>query len=432
MRFYEFKTIREQTQIYVIGDSHAKAMGGSNNIAVNGARLDAIQQQASRVPQGATVYMTGGHNDVAGGANPQTIASKVATIMQMLERNGSTVNYILFPTGTQNPNQENMASTRQAIESLVPIAHDLEGSPMQPDGQHAQLSAYRGIVQAGAATRSDRGPQDGREPDEETPGFDGLTSGPPYPSEEYDAVKDMQRKLEDLGYSVGSTGIDGKYGPRTTRAVRSFKKDNNINSEATMMTASELQTLSTAERVASPTPSNQGGSGGVPIEDLGDLASLENMDQAMQVVTEFLGREIDADEMNYLLRGIASEASPNAQERAAVCAVILNRARSGRYPNNIIDVLEEPGQFQAVTGTRTGPNNTWTGPSSNFTNMSDRTGAQVIGAIIRYLPQMDRSWLNFTSNIPAAYGAGTNIGFMYTMRRSPGAEVIGQTVFGTA
>jgi hypothetical protein len=52
-------------QVYVIGDSHAKAMGGTNNLASDGANLDAIATQASRVPNDATVYMTGGHNDVA-------------------------------------------------------------------------------------------------------------------------------------------------------------------------------------------------------------------------------------------------------------------------------------------------------------------------------------------------------------------------------
>ena len=436
MRFYEFRENTNTSQIYVIGDSHAAAMGGSNNLAVNGARLDAIQQQATQVPNGATVWMSGGHNDVAAGSQPQTIASKVMTIMQMLERRGCTVNYVLFPEGSGTANQENMAPTREAIGNLVDVAHDLDGSPMQNDGIHATLSSYRNIITSrgnnGSVTRSDRG-QDGREPDEETQGFDGLKAGPPYPPEEYDAVKDMQRKLEDLGYSVGSTGIDGKFGPRTTRAVRAYKADNSIETDATMVTASELSALATAERVANPTPVNQPGSrgSGGSIDDLGDLASLDNMDQAMQVVAEFLGREVDDDEMNYLIRGIASEASPNNQERAAVCAVILNRARSGRFPNNIIDVLEQDGQFQAVTGTYDRSRRQWTGPHSNFTNMSDSTGAQVIGAIIRYLPQMDRSWLNFTSNNERAYGPGTNINFMYTMRQSPGAEIIGQTVFGT-
>ena len=116
-----------------------------------------------------------------------------------------------------------------------------------------------------------------------------------------------------------------------------------------------------------------------------------------------------------LIRATAAEASPNSQERAAVAAVILNRVRSGRYPNSIEAVLTQRNQFQAVTGTRFDP-----GPHSNFSNMSNSTGAEVIGAIIRYLPNMDKDWLNFTANNPAAYGRGTNINFMYAMRDAPG------------
>jgi peptidoglycan hydrolase-like protein with peptidoglycan-binding domain len=55
-----------------------------------------------------------------------------------------------------------------------------------------------------------------------------IKAGPPYPEEEKPIVKQMQQGLEDLGYNIGSTGVDGKFGPRTTRAVDAFKKDYNI------------------------------------------------------------------------------------------------------------------------------------------------------------------------------------------------------------
>ena len=70
-----------------------------------------------------------------------------------------------------------------------------------------------------------------------------LTAGPPYPREEMAAVKALQTKLEKLGYSVGNTGIDGKYGPRTTRAVRAFKKDYNIAGDGITADAATLQKL---------------------------------------------------------------------------------------------------------------------------------------------------------------------------------------------
>lgn len=37
-----------------------------------------------------------------------------------------------------------------------------------------------------------------------------------------DDVKTLQRHLESKGYSVGDTGVDGKYGPRTHRALAAF------------------------------------------------------------------------------------------------------------------------------------------------------------------------------------------------------------------
>ena len=128
-----------------------------------------------------------------------------------------------------------------------------------------------------------------------------------------------------------------------------------------------------------------------------------------------------------LIRATAAEASPNPKERAGVLAVMLNRVRSSRYPNSVKGVLYQKNQFQAVTGT---PNDRRGSP--NYLNMSQSTGLKVARDVVKYLRGMDQSWLNFTSNNPRAYGAGTNINFMYAMRDKPNAEVIGQTVFGTA
>jgi peptidoglycan hydrolase-like protein with peptidoglycan-binding domain len=71
----------------------------------------------------------------------------------------------------------------------------------------------------------------------------GLTSGPPYPPEQYNAVRTLQKNLEAIGYSVGSTGIDGKYGPRTVRAVRAFKKDYNLDGDGINISPQGIATL---------------------------------------------------------------------------------------------------------------------------------------------------------------------------------------------
>lgn len=242
--------------VFVIGDSHAKAMGGQNNLASNGARLSAISRQASQVPQGATVYMTGGHNDVAAGTDPQQIAGQVKSIFSSLESKGCTVNYILFPEGTENNNQENMAPTRQKISSVINVSQDLDGCSLQGDGIHCSLGSYSGIVKASKKSNSkiDK-PVSTNKPasTDEPASTDGLESGPPYPREDMSAVKQLQRTLIKLGYSVGSTGVDGKYGPRTTRAVRAFKKDNDIKGDGLSMNASDLKALATAKPVKKPT-----------------------------------------------------------------------------------------------------------------------------------------------------------------------------------
>ena len=77
-----------------------------------------------------------------------------------------------------------------------------------------------------------------------------ITAGPPYPQEAIAAVRDLQTKLERAGYSVGSTGIDGKYGPRTTRAVAAFKADYSDRIENTSATTVNPEDLAAIAGVA--------------------------------------------------------------------------------------------------------------------------------------------------------------------------------------
>ena len=108
--------------------------------------------------------------------------------------------------------------------------------------------------------------------------------------------------------------------------------------------------------------------------------------------------------------------------------VILNRARSGKWGDNIISVLRAPNQFHAVTGTRMDPN-----PSSNFTRGPSKAQlANIVQGTIKILPDVPKDVMNFTSNVDAAYGAGTNIGFKSKLAAAPNSYVVGQTVFGTA
>ena len=89
---------------------------------------------------------------------------------------------------------------------------------------------------------------------------DGLEAGPPYPQDQVEAIKALQTRLEELGYSVGSTGIDGKYGPRTSRAVKAFQKDfgqaspPNAKYAGGAITADAIEAMKTAKKKPNPTP----------------------------------------------------------------------------------------------------------------------------------------------------------------------------------
>lgn len=101
----------------------------------------------------------------------------------------------------------------------------------------------------------DDGTRSGQEPNRPVDGESTeLVAGPPYPPEDMDNVRQLQTKLEELGYSVGSTGIDGKYGPRTTRAIRSFKQDFEISTPANVVSQQELAAMMSAQPVENPTP----------------------------------------------------------------------------------------------------------------------------------------------------------------------------------
>lgn len=221
--------------LFIIGDSHAKAIPGGNNLARNGATTAQTVSQAQKVPNGSTVIVSTGHNDVAAGKTPGQIANAVSKLIKDLTARGIKVQYVLFPEGTKNPNQENMGPTREAIADLVDVYFDLEGQAMSPDGKHASMSVYRSIpLSSGQDAVQPVKPKVDKERDDPASYADGqflLKEGPPYPKEEAEAVKGMQYVLTLLGYDVGSTGMDGKYGPRTARAVRAFKKDYKISGD---------------------------------------------------------------------------------------------------------------------------------------------------------------------------------------------------------
>ena len=151
--------------------------------------------------------------------------------------------------------------------------------------------------------------------------------------------------------------------------------------------------------------------------------------EAKKISETYLGRTLTDQEWNQLVSATFAEASRNQEEEAWVMAVILNRTRT-RFSGaiTITDTLTRKNQFQSVTGTKADGYK----PSSNYLNGPNKTQADSIyGAVINFLSKVPKNYLYFTSNIAAAYGAGTDIGFLTKLKNLPGSKIIGQTVFAT-
>ena len=266
MRFNEFKIILEKklvdqegsTGYYTVGDSHAVGLANYVgkpwvNKGKNGTpSTDSLHTAAiNSIPKGSVVLISVGANDTfAAKADPQTIARNVSNLVNTATAKGLKVTYLLFPVGTR-PNAEVRRKARDAIKSSVdvPIV-DLEGSRLV-DGVHADAAGYKNAsakVLGGAKPTVSLGTPDatpGAPPAKDRIAQSGeLQQGPPFPPELQDDVMKMQQSLQELGYSLGRLGVDGKYGPATAAAVSAFKKDYSINGSGSSFGEKEFSMLS--------------------------------------------------------------------------------------------------------------------------------------------------------------------------------------------
>ena len=148
---------------------------------------------------------------------------------------------------------------------------------------------------------------------------------------------------------------------------------------------------------------------------------------AKTTAEEYLGSTISSSDWTLLVRAAFGESTSNQKEQAYVMATILNRVRTNysNYGTNITAQLYAKSQFQAVTGTVPDP-----GPNPGFRNGPDASEAKSLyGGVVTYLKTADKSITNFTSNNEKAYGRGTDINYLYTLRANPKSVVIGGTIF---
>ena len=219
--------------------------------------------------------------------------------------------------------------------------------------------------------------------------------------------RNVERDLEQAAYNPGEK-IAGWYEEiNSIREERGYKADQE-HSTTGAMDIDPMARVTPQARWDGPV----GMSGGA-----GGRAAAE----------EYLGREMDDKEWEMLTRTTYAEATGDPEEQAAVMSVILNRAKADNYPDSIVDVVMQPNQFQAVTGTRNNPM-----PSSRFNAFNDEVLQQFEETVTPRLNNFaNQNWLNFTAGNPAAYGEGTNINFLDDVNNSEGSAVIGGTIFGT-
>jgi hypothetical protein len=434
MRFSEFKILTEAGagKIVVVGDSIAVGIGQSikgstvnATVGINSSKiLSNVTSDASLKDAKLAIISAGSNDIVKGKGNPQTLATNLAAIKTAL---GAEKYVWILP-------YDPVASKTVAQAAGSDKTVDLKSFPTN-DGLHpGNYSAVANAARAGLNLTSNT---PGNVPTKDKgqaaqPG--GFSLDVPN-SRRGPAVADVQKTLIALGYPLPKHGVDGIRGPETVAAVKQFQQANNltVDGDPGKETVAKLNAALAAkpEITAKLTKSTPADVKSKPADNSARAAAAgaieindENTAAAKTSAEKFLGRSIDDNEWNYLIRAVVSEASPNTKEQAYVMGVILNRARSGKWGNSIVSVLNAKNQFQAVTGTRYDP-----GPSANFTRGPNKNQlASILKGAIEILPQVDKSLMNFTAASTAAYGPGTNLGFRDTLL-AKGGQQIGGTIF---
>ena len=300
MRFYEFKTIiseatkGQQADIpkfdapgyFTVGDSHSngvgnygrgktwKAMGMDGASAFDSMHMSAIE----KIPAGSVVAISLGANDLGSKPIPQ-IVSQVEKVINTAQSKSLQVVYLL-PTATLDlKNKAKRDELRSALKSSVQVPiYDL-GTVTGGDGLHQPMSVYGSIankISSEHALKASSGSSLGNP--ESKPGApttkdrvqqsSSLEQGPPFPPEQKEEVMKMQQSVQEIGYSVGRFGVDGKYGPATAAAVAAFKKDYSIDGSGSSFGEKEFKMLSQIQsgqvaRVKEPTKVNDSSKDGV-------------------------------------------------------------------------------------------------------------------------------------------------------------------------
>lgn len=307
MRFSEFKILTEalakgkqadetsfsEPGYFTVGDSHSngvsnygrgktwKALGQDGASAFMSWHLSQIK----KIPKGSVVAISLGANDV--GKPVQSVVSQVQSVISAAEQQGLNVVYLL-PTTAKTEKKpgdiQKREELRAALSSAIKVPTIDLGVATAGDGVHHQPGKYSSIANQITSDYSIKSAGSklgvaGQEPGAPTTkdrikDSPDLQQGPPFPADQKDDVMKMQQSLQELGYSLGRLGVDGKYGPATAAAVAAFKKDYNLKGPASSFGDGEFKMLSQIQsgqvaRVKEPTKTDFGGySGSAPMAEL--------------------------------------------------------------------------------------------------------------------------------------------------------------------
>jgi len=447
--------------VVIIGDSIAVGIGGGEPYAKGGISTTEVLRRvnafvASGKAKGATVILSSGASNSSpieleggtkkpgnGGLGPvpqqlKALKDAGATVALVGTGSGKSIafpgtsftggkKYIVDLTGV-NEKLEAMANTA-GVTFLGPLEdYDPAMRSGKGDGIHP-YSGYSKLKQAGMAVKSQSAQQ--AEPQSEKKDTAKMLISVPQ-GRVGTAVADIQKALLALGYKLPKHGVDGVRGPETSSAVKQFQKDNGltVDGDPGTETVAALNKLIVSKGITfeKSTPADVKGKmrGVTDVEDddvekLGGIPKDQLTDKARKSADDYLGRSISDDEWDYLVRATTAESSYNVKSYAMVMASILNRARDyGK--NGVIAALKARNQFQAVTGTAADGHK----PSPNFVRgpNAKQLHAICVGAI-QYLPSVSRNQRNFSATNPAAYGAGTNIGWLRKLQKGGGQEIAG-------
>jgi len=434
MRILEVILENKQGKVVVVGDSIAVGIGSQISGAIVDAKVGissgAILSKASsnaKLKDADLAIVSAGANDYPqanGGKNknPQSTISNIQSIRSAL---GAKKYVWILP---YNRNAAKDISSAVGGDDTVDLA---DASKPSSDGLHP--SSYASVAKAAMSAGGNIKPKKEGKQSSSPKGTTVAFSVPVPSGRRGSAVADVQKALVALGYDVGPTGVDGIRGPYTTAAVKKLQAQlgvavdgdpgpETVEALNKLLTSKpELTTkLSNSKETDVKGPDHSGRAG-----QLAGLATDANAQKALSASEKFLGRKIESDEWNYLVRAIYGEATSNQKEIAYVAAVMLNRTRSGKWGRSIISVLRAKNQFQAVTGTRADGHSA----SRNFTQGPGKGSlGNIYKALIDILPHAPTDIMRFTAANRKAYGAGTNVGYLDKLV-AQGGQQIGGTVF---